>query len=583
MYLAIVLVFAFLLFVFDIGSFPLISPDEPRYAETAREMIESNDFVNLFCNYLPRFDKPILFYWFEVLSFKVFGINEFAARFPSVLAGMGMVWLSYLIGNRHGFALVSSAITMTSFVFFLSSKLAITDMAVCFFISASLVFFYLGYCNRYERKQKFAFSGSISSKWFISSLIMMAFGFLTKGPIALLLPGLIILIFLIFVKDLMSFINHAKQELLLGFVSFLALTVPWFIAIHIKTQGGFTKEFFFNHNLNRFLHEHSGHGEPFWFFVPVLLVSLLPWSVFLLQSIFSFDYSRKYNLQTDKAVTQRIISFSLVWFAVIFVFFSFSQTKLVTYIMPGILPLNFIIAKWWHEKFKTNRSAGYENIDLMFGLGLYFILMASSVILAMTVFKSELAKIDTNAFMMPILIIGFIAIASTIIAMTAALHQAVISFNFLLASTVICYLVLSHFVFMPYAIFRDSGSKTFVQKLKAEDQLVTLKIHQTRFSFYGKRKVEKLGKKQLFNYLTSEAVMPSEDVIPGEAVIPSEARNLKRNLVKKYFVTKHRYIEGFERFIDKKASEFTNGSELFAVHEKTSRLVYAKKLDLLDN
>ncbi len=555
MYLAIVLVLSLLLFVFDTGSFPLISPDEPRYAETAREMIESGDFLSPICNYLPRFDKPILFYWLEVLSFKVFGINEFAARFPSVLAGSGMVWLSYILASRHGFPLLSASITSSTLVFFLCSKLSITDMVLCFFISAALVFFYLGYSNRLERKQKFALGGSISSKWFISTWIMMGLGFLTKGPIAVFIPILVIFLFLFFVKDLRSFFNHTKTELWLGFLGFLLISLPWYVYIHFKTNAAFTREFFFNHNIERYLQEHSGHGEPFWFFLPVLLVSLLPWTVFLPQSLFSFDYSQKYNLQSSKSVTQRLIGFSIIWFLVVFLFFSLSQTKLVTYILPGILPLNFLVARWWHEKFKSSKSSGYENMDLIFGLVFFAVLMLGALVLSLTVFKPALLKLDAHAFILPIIIIASVCCAASIIAMTAALHQAVVSFNFLLFASIFSYLVLNHFIFKPYALYRDSGSKYFMQNLKASEKLTTLKIHQTRFCFYGKRKVEKLGKKQLYSYLTEN----TDDEV-------------------RYFVSKHRYIQGFERFLDKKIAPSMNGSDLFIDFKNSPRLFYGKAM-----
>ncbi|MCE2929722.1 MAG: phospholipid carrier-dependent glycosyltransferase, partial [Candidatus Caenarcaniphilales bacterium] len=119
--------------------FPLISPDEPRYAETAREMIESGNLITPYCDYQLRFDKPILFYWLESLSLKAFGLNEFAARLPSVFAGAGLIWLAFLLANLHGYAISASLILLTNFAMLVFSRLAVTDMLLNFFISASLV------------------------------------------------------------------------------------------------------------------------------------------------------------------------------------------------------------------------------------------------------------------------------------------------------------------------------------------------------------------------------------------------------------------------------------------------------------
>ena len=133
--LVVILIAAFALFSFETGNYPLIGVDEPRYAETAREILESGNWILPQCHYEPRYDKPILYYWLEAFSMSAFGLNEFAARLPSVLAGLGMIVLAYLLGNIQNFGLISALILASSLEIWLASRLSITDIVLCFFIS----------------------------------------------------------------------------------------------------------------------------------------------------------------------------------------------------------------------------------------------------------------------------------------------------------------------------------------------------------------------------------------------------------------------------------------------------------------
>ncbi len=186
---------SFLLFSFLTWDFPLISPDEPRYAETAREMLSSGNFITPYLNGIPRLAKPILFYWLEAISMKIFGVNEFATRLPSVISASALVSLSFLFGYINRFGILTGIITMTSIAVFLSSKLAITDMLLNFFICSSLVFFYLSFDQETNKK---ALGKIVLNYWLIISFVCMGFGFLTKGPVAIFIPGVIITSFLLY-------------------------------------------------------------------------------------------------------------------------------------------------------------------------------------------------------------------------------------------------------------------------------------------------------------------------------------------------------------------------------------------------
>lgn len=500
----VILAFSILILGLDIGSFPLISPDEARYIETAKEMLERGNLVVPYCDYLPRFDKPILFYWLEILSIKAFGINELAARIPSVIAGSGMVCLAFILGSIQGYGLIAAAIMLSSLKIFLLSKLAITDMVLTFFISGAIAFFYLGYIKRQEIKRSFALKDKVSSAWFPIAWLMMGLGTLCKGPIALILPPLIIIIFLIIEKDLLNFIYDTWVDNLFGFIILVLVTIPWYLSVHFLTNGIFSQEFFLNHNIHRYLHIHSNHYGPFWYYVPEVLIGLFPWSFFLIQAIIANDFSTtKINLRSDAARSAHLMAFCSTWALITLIFFSICKTKLPTYSTPMYLPLVLIIANWWSEKFKTIRSNGYKNLDALIGLVAMILFTIAATIIGFGLFKKELYLLG-NSSALTIAAIALLLSSAALIAMTAILDRAKIAFGFILGASLISYLIASFLILKPFAIYRDAGSKAFAIKHGSQNNLAVYKIHPTRFNFYSKQRIPRLRKKDFAAYASEQ-------------------------------------------------------------------------------
>ncbi|MDD9897415.1 MAG: phospholipid carrier-dependent glycosyltransferase [Candidatus Melainabacteria bacterium] len=542
--LAAVFLIASLVLGFDIWSFPLITPDEPRYAETAREMLEQGQYIVPYCDYEPRFDKPVLFYWFEVISFKFFGLNEFAARLPSVLAGAGLVSLAFLLGSLQSYGFIAAAIMLTSLKIFVLAKLAITDMVLAFFISATISFFYLAYRDRLELKQRFALSARKGSAWLPAAFVMMGFGVLCKGPVAIVLPAVIFLGFLIYERELIGFVEDTWFDILFGLLIFLALVLPWYISVHLMTDGAFTQEFFLSHNFNRFTATHTGHGQPFWFYLPVLLVGIFPWTFFLFQALFYRDTSPGVNLRSETAKANHQVKFCLLWAVVILSFFTVSRTKLPTYILPAYLPLVMILARWWSTKFKVTKGNGYKNMDALIGYIALAITMLVAAVLVFWVFKAKLVVFFSGSILLPLAIIIFLFFSAAIIAMTAILSNARFAFVALIIASIMSYLLAAHLVMRPYAILRDSGTKQFMQQLKPEDRFVSYGVHRPRFEFYGQRKVDKLNHVALFDYLEE-----------GSG----------------YFVSHHRYLRRFKKYSNKHK---TIEGPLYTKNEASSRLYF---------
>ncbi|MGE4357940.1 MAG: ArnT family glycosyltransferase, partial [Candidatus Omnitrophota bacterium] len=257
-YIIILAITSAFFFFYKLGELPLLDPDEPRYAEVAREMGETNDFLVPYFNYQPRLKKPPLFYWLIFLAYKIFGINEFSARFPSALFAFMGVFLTYLMGKKlysYFTGFLAGLILATSLEYLVLSRLAITDMVLCgFFLSC--LFFFLKY--RETRRDIFLLLFWIS----------LALAFLTKGPVGLL-PLLIGLFFMLSERDF-SFLRVFFLRKIYFSSLFFILGLSWYVAVAFKF--GFAEMFslFRYETIERF---GSGyiHREPFLYFIPVIL------------------------------------------------------------------------------------------------------------------------------------------------------------------------------------------------------------------------------------------------------------------------------------------------------------------------
>lgn len=494
-YFIIIILFAALVYGYNLGNTPLIDPDEPRYAEAAREMLQTGDFIVPHFNYEPRFDKPILFYWLEAASMKTFGVGEFAARLPSALAGVGMVAIAFLLGNIQGLGVLASLITFSTLQIISLSRMAITDMVLCFFISATIAFFYLGYANRHKHKREFAFKKRSGSRWLISSFICMGLGVLCKGPIVAILAILVILPFLWWQKDIKNFVSDTKGDLAAGIFLFLAITLPWYLSIHFATDGEFTRQFFIEHNFNRFAEVTNNHDGPWWFYLPTVLIGFMPWTVFLIQALFNVEvFTDPYKPNQGK-IPQLLPIFCLWWAIVVLAFFTFSSTKLITYILPIYLPLAVIVAKWWSIKFQIDKFNNFKNMDALVGLVFLLVIAIAGLFLGITQVEKLTESINISLFM-PIVAITAIIATSACIAMTAILQRPIVSFTFVISSMIISYIIGLQFIYQPVVTASQSGIKEFAKAIPQDARLLTYNTAKPSIVFYSERRVRIRGKEK---------------------------------------------------------------------------------------
>lgn len=324
-----------------LGWHGLLEPDEGRYAEIPREMTESGDFVTPRLNYVKYFEKPVMLYWMNAASFMAFGENEFAARFPTALSGvLGALITAFfcasIFGRRAG--AIAGAVTALSLLYFAIGTITLTDMPLSLFLTAALCAFYYGHVKNDRR-------------WFLVFYASVALGLLSKGLVAIVLPGGIILWYIILTKKWRLIIDAIYLP---GIALFFIIALPWFYMVS-RENPDFLYFFFVREHFLRYATKMHNRYEPFWFFLPMIPVGLMPWTGFFF-SLFSKESVLR--SPDDKNVKDANI-FLLCWFTVIFVFFSISSSKLIPYIVPCFPPLAVLIAsdidrmisrKKWHGK-----------------------------------------------------------------------------------------------------------------------------------------------------------------------------------------------------------------------------------------
>jgi len=326
--LVFILVFTLLgtLLFSGLGSPRVYMLDEARNAQCAREMMENHSLVVPTFNGKIRTDKPPLHYYFMMVAYKLFGVSSFSARLFSAIFGLLTLILVSLFTSKYlgsQVALLTTIIIGSSTHFLFEFRLAVPDPYFIFFTLSAL------------------FSGFIYLKdnktgWVYAAALFAAFGSLTKGPVALLLPVIALFIFAAYKKKWQRVFNW---HMLGAFSLFLAVALPWYILVHFATNGQWTTSFFLDHNLARYSTPREGHGG--FILLPLLMcvLGLLPFSSFLIEPI----RRRKILFRNDA------LWFSLIAFIVIIVVFSLSATKLPNYAIPAYPFAAIMIASYLNK------------------------------------------------------------------------------------------------------------------------------------------------------------------------------------------------------------------------------------------
>jgi len=318
--LAVIVIFS--LFA-GLGSVPLFDEDEGAYSEVTREMLASGDYITPRLNGETFFHKPPMIYWAQAASVSLFGLTEFALRLPCALASTGWALILFVFARRYYSARVAWYAVFfmaTSLQTSIVAKAALADAFLNLFLTLAMFSIY-----SYYRDQR--------RRYVYLTFISMSLGFLAKGPIAIMIPFVVSGIFF-GIKGRWAIWFKAIFNPV-GWGLLLLIVLPWYLALYFQHGAGFIDEIFFTHNVARFQTAFEGHSGSIFYYLPVILLGMLPNTAFLLKA-----FSRLRSLIKDD-----INLYLAVWFGFVLIFFSLSGTKLHHYIIYGYIPLFLIMAQ----------------------------------------------------------------------------------------------------------------------------------------------------------------------------------------------------------------------------------------------
>jgi 4-amino-4-deoxy-L-arabinose transferase-like glycosyltransferase len=308
-----------------LGSLPLTQPDEGRNAEIAREMELTGSWLIPTVEGHPRLDKPAAYFAAVAVSLRVFGVNEWGARMPSALCGLAITVMLYAFARRQYdrvTAALSVIVIATSPMVLTFSRLVIVDMALAFCTTVAILAAFVAEDN--DRPDR---------RWHAVSAAAVGLGLLVKGPVGALVPAVVLVAFF-WLDGRPSALRRVFAPV--NALIVLGLFLPWFVAL-VRAHPEFARYGLVEETFNRFFTPAFNRAEPFWYYGPILLIALFPWTILFLPMTFAVWSARSRLTSADRLM--------IVWAIVVIVFFSLSRTKQPDYILTGVIPAAVCIGR----------------------------------------------------------------------------------------------------------------------------------------------------------------------------------------------------------------------------------------------
>ncbi|MGE4588244.1 MAG: ArnT family glycosyltransferase [Acidaminococcaceae bacterium] len=461
-WLGLYLLVFILLFAYN-GSLLITDSVESNYALTAKEMLQSGDWVSpqIYGNYW--YDKPVMFYWLTAIAYKMFGFTEFASRFfPAVFGVLAVSLAAFggkkLYSERAGF--LSALVLVSSLEFFLISKSIITDSVLFLFFNAALLFFYLGYRER-------------NGKYYYGTYVFCALATLTKGPIGFLLPGLIIFLFLLTEN---SWHELKNMKLFSGTLLFLAIAVPWYFAMYMMHGADFINVFFGTHNFLRATVSEHPRDNVIYYYTLVLILSFFPWVGLLPATI--KHYCRSAGKWVKPPSQEK---FLIIWAFTIFFFFQNMATKYLTYTYPMLFPLALLVGGWLDQKSKKSTLGN----TLLYNFSFYLLLIGA----AFWVERTKQFGVQSEWQLLVIAVIGMVACVYYYM-----LDNRKVVIIGIALTAVVFNIALIRNVCVPLTNIRSGKNLALELKKTYPDKLVIASYgdYQTSAVFYSDKKIVKV-------------------------------------------------------------------------------------------
>ncbi|MFN7501921.1 MAG: ArnT family glycosyltransferase [Dolichospermum sp.] len=363
------LVIGWIAFGWNLGNVGLIDETEPLFAEASRQMLLTGDWITPFFNGETRFDKPALIYWCQAIAYSIMGVNEWAARTPSALAAMGVIALAFYtvqwyftkkdelekvtnLPRRYLTAALAAALMALNPEMIVWGRTGVSDMLLTGCIGSTLLCFFLGYAQ--NNRVIVIANWQFPNQWYLASYVLIAGAILTKGPVGIVLPGLIMIAFALYVGKFWQIWREMRP--ILGMVIVLVLSLPWYILVTWRNGWNFINAFFVYHNIERFTEVVNGHSAPWYFYFLVVLLGFAPYAVYIPESLVRLKlWQRSYWLQKERS--QHLGLFVSLWFLGVFGFFTVSVTKLPSYVLPLMPAAAILVALSWSDLFPTSQNS----------------------------------------------------------------------------------------------------------------------------------------------------------------------------------------------------------------------------------
>jgi len=435
------LIFYIGLYILPLSFRPLIIPDEFRYAEIPREMIASGDWAGPHLNGLHYYEKPVMGYWLTAISLRLCGENAFGVRLPSALAAgicAAMVLaLMRRFHGRRGAAFLSAFILLTSLEFYAIAMFAVLDGPLTLFVTLAMGMFYFAYQEINPKKR---------AVFLVLFGLFCGLAFMTKGFLALALPVLVIVPFLFWEKRAKELLRFAWLPLLTA----ILVVLPWALSIH-RSDPDFWHYFFWVEHMQRFFSNHPQHPQPFWYFIPVILAGLLPWSGLLPVVIKEISF---------KEFRDPLFRFAMGWFIFPFLFFSASHGKLITYILPCFPPLAMLFAIGLVKALESGRHKLFVIITI--GMATVAVLTAGVLLFSQLSGFLGVKVFGANETWKWVLVCGAILTAGSIWLLsirTADSWKRIALFG----AAPLCFLIGSHFI-LPELTLASKAPEAFLRQ-----------------------------------------------------------------------------------------------------------------------
>jgi 4-amino-4-deoxy-L-arabinose transferase-like glycosyltransferase len=308
----------------------LVKPDEGRYAEIPREMVMTGDWTTPRLNELKYFEKPPLQYWATAVAYEVFGEHQWTSRLWAALTGFAGILLAWFVGTRlfgRQAGIYAALLLGSSILYAAMSHINTLDMGVTFFISLGIFSLLLAQKEELVSQRR---------NWMLLAWAALALAVLSKGLMGVVLPGAALFLYSVFNRDITIW---KRMHWISGLLVFLLIAVPWFVLV-IKANPEFFQRFFIYEHFQRFTSKVHGRFQPWYYFVPVLVLGMLPWTVLMFDTL----------LRTWKSGARVVKAFSperflLVWVVFVYLFFSISDSKLPSYLLPMFPALALLMGK----------------------------------------------------------------------------------------------------------------------------------------------------------------------------------------------------------------------------------------------